>query len=166
MRKICAFCNAVILPGTSPDEPPSHGICRSCYNRFLAENGLNVMKFLEMLDAPVFLVDREVNILDANSLALAFVKKPADMVRGIICGKVLDCINACLPEGCGKTPRCPDCTIRNSVSRTYRTGTPVTAQQAVLVRNGHDAEETIHLNVSTRKDGNAVLLRLEPAAAA
>jgi hypothetical protein len=165
MRKICAFCSGVMDAGTSPDEPASHGICRSCYDRILHENGLDVLKFLNMLDVPVFLVDDDVNILEANSLARAFVKKPDNLIRGTICGKVVDCINACLPEGCGKTPACPDCNIRNSVELTYKTGTPLNAIQAMLIRNGDNSPETIELNVSTWKDGDAVLLRLEPVGA-
>jgi hypothetical protein len=84
-------------------------------------------------------------------------------VRKKICGKVLDCINACLPEGCGKTPFCPDCTIRNSVVQTFATGTPVNGRQAMFVRNQNNTEEKVHLNISTRKEGNIVMLRLKPA---
>ena len=116
MKKVCSFCDTVMDPGSSPDEPVSHGICKTCYDRMLRENGLNVMKFLNLMDVPVFLVDHDVNIIEANSRARAFVGKPDSQIRGIICGTVLDCINACMPEGCGKTPFCPDCNIRNSVN--------------------------------------------------
>ena len=103
MKIVCSFCNTEIRPGTTPDAPVSHGVCTSCYDRILASRRFNIRKFLNMLDAPVFLVDDDVNILAANTLALTTVKKPVALVQGIICGKVLDCINAYLPPGCGKT---------------------------------------------------------------
>jgi hypothetical protein len=162
MTTICSFCNTIIKPELVPAEPVSHGVCRSCYDRILAENGFNTRKFLDMLSAPVFLVDADVNILEANALALATVQKPFVLVRGKICGTVLDCINSYLPEGCGKTAFCPDCVIRNSVNLTYTTGKPVTSALAVICRNGNSPGKEIHLIVSTRKDGNVVLLRLQP----
>ena len=165
MKTVCSFCNTVIRPGKLPDEPVSHGICKACYTRILTSHGFNVRKFLNLLDAPVFLVDDDVNILAANSLAIAAVKKPVVQVTGKICGIVLDCINAFLPKGCGKTAFCPDCTIRKTVNETYATGNPVSRRPADLCRRNNEAEETVRLLVSTRKDGNVVLLRLEPAEA-
>jgi len=166
MRKICSFCKTVISPGTAPDDPISHGVCNSCYERILTEHRFNTRKYLDLLDAPVFLVDGDANVLAANSLAGAYVKAPFAEVRGSLCGKVLDCINSFLPKGCGKTDFCPDCTIRNAVTGTYTTGTPVSGKQAVLTRIVHGSEEALHVIISTRKDGNVVLLRLEPAPSA
>jgi hypothetical protein len=162
MKTICSFCNTIIRAGDSPDGPVSHGICRPCYDRILANNGFNVRKYLDLLDAPVFLVDDDVNILAANALAIAAVKKPVVQVREKICGKVLDCINANLPEGCGRTGFCPDCTIRSTVNETYATGHQVNRRPAVFCRRTGGKEETMSLLVSTRKDGGIVLLRLEP----
>jgi hypothetical protein len=164
MRTICSFCDTVISPG-GPSDPVSHGVCRSCYQRIMTEYGFDARKFLDQLDAPVFLVDDDVNILAANALALSIAKKPIARVRGKICGTVLDCIHALLPEGCGKTAFCPDCTIRNSVNLTYTTGKPVDKEPAVFCRKVNGMEEQVHLNVSTRIDRNIVLLRLEPVTA-
>ncbi|MGA8244295.1 MAG: hypothetical protein WB811_05170, partial [Methanoregula sp.] len=61
MRTICSFCNTTIRPGASPDEPASHGVCKSCYEQILTRYRLNIRKFLDMLDAPVLLVDNDVN---------------------------------------------------------------------------------------------------------
>jgi len=162
MKIVCTFCNRMIQAGSSPDEPVSHGICGSCYNQILNKYGFNIRKFLNMLDAPVFLVDSDVNILAANTLAIEMTKKPVGEVRGVICGKVLECINAYLPEGCGKTAFCPDCAIRASVNETYKTGLSVTRRPAVVRRKIRDTPEELHFFVSTQKDGAVVLLRLEP----
>ena len=166
MKTICSFCNVVISEGTSPDSRINHGVCTSCYTKILTEHGFNLQKFLNLLDAPVFLVDEDVNVLAANSLASAAIKKPLKDTTGQLCGNVLECINALLPEGCGKTPSCPDCTIRNSVNETYRTGAQITRRPADITRNNGDGNETAHLLISTRKDNGIVLLQLEFCAVA
>jgi len=163
MKTICSFCDTIIRPGTSPGDPVSHGVCKPCYDQILAKHGFNVRKFLDLLNAPVFLVDEDVNILAANTLAITTVKKPVAQVQGKIGGKVLECINAFLPEGCGKTPFCPDCPVRASVNETYATGQAVTRRPATLCRKAGNTDEKIRLFISTRKDGNVVLLRFEPA---
>jgi len=163
MKTVCSFCNAVIHEGDSPDDPVSHGVCESCYRKILTKHGFNIRKFLDMLEAPVFLVDDDVNILAANSLAIATVKKPVAQISGNICGRVLDCINAFLQPGCGKTTFCPDCTIRSSVNETYATGHTVNRRPALLTHRTHDTEKMVQILVSTRKDGEIVLLRLEAA---
>ena len=94
-------------------------------------------------------------------LILRFLKIGPIKKAGTSCGNVLECINAFLPEGCGKTPSCPDCTIRTSVNETYKNGTLITRRPAVITRKNGDSDETIRLFVSTRKDSGVVLLQLE-----
>lgn len=161
MKTICSFCNTVIEEGTAPEDQVSHGVCTACYHKILTEHGFNLQKFLNLLEAPVFLVDEDVNVLAANMLAVAAVNKPIEKTKGQLCGNVLECINAFLPEGCGKTESCPDCTIRNSVNETFRTGRPVSRRPATVTRKNGDSDETAHLIISTRKDNGVVLLQLE-----
>lgn len=162
MKAVCSFCNTEISPGTSPDDPVTHGVCPACYKRILADHGFNVKKILNQLDAPVFLVDADVNILAANASALALAGKPIALVQDTLCGDVLDCINAFQPDGCGRTALCPDCTFRNTVNETYATGRPVTRRPAALIRKTLNTSETLDFLVSTWKDGNVVMLRLRP----
>ena len=161
MKKICSFCGTIISPGTSPEDPVSHGVCKPCYARILEDDGFDIRLFLDMLEAPVILVDDDVNVLAANSLAIAVLGKPVELVRGTICGDVIECVNAFLPEGCGKTPYCPDCTIRSTVNETYKTGKNVTRRPAAFTRRTGNARETKNLLITTRKDRDIVLLRLE-----
>jgi hypothetical protein len=162
MKVICSFCTAVISPGRSPDDPVSHGVCTSCYNRILSSHGFNVRKFLDMLDAPVLLVDADVNIIAANALAIQTVRKPVSQIQGNLCGDVMECVNAFLPGGCGRTPECPDCTVRDSVNETYSTGHTVTRRSAIIRSRAGGRGKTMQLLISTQKDGDIVLLRLEP----
>lgn len=161
MKTVCSFCNAVIREGDSPDDPVSHGVCTSCYEKILSRHGFNIRKFLNMLDAPVFLVDNNVNVVAANTSALAIAGKPLAQVRGNLCGKVFECVNSLIPHGCGRTKFCPDCVIRSSVNETYRTGTRIERRPALIHRNLHGDIHPTPLLVTTQKDGEIVLLRLE-----
>ncbi|HXX56051.1 MAG TPA: hypothetical protein VEI81_08130 [Methanoregula sp.] len=157
MKTVCAFCNSIIDNGTSPGEPLNHGICGNCYREILADFGFNLKKFLDLLDAPVFLVDEDASVLAANSLAIEAFGKPVEFSQGRLCGNVIDCINALLPEGCGKTPACPDCGIRNAVNETFRTGKGIDSLPVEVHRKNRKPGRLL---VSTRKDNNIVLLRL------
>jgi hypothetical protein len=159
---ICSFCDTILEPGKLPDEPVSHGICRPCYERFILQYGFNVRKFLNLLDAPVLLVDSDVRILEANTLAQGILQKPVARVRGELGGRVMECVNAFLDGGCGKTEFCPDCPIRASVNETYTSGRPVSRRPASLCRRVENGVEKMDLLVSTRREGNVVLLRIEP----
>ena len=161
MKTICSFCNTIISEKPSSDKGANHGICESCFQKILSEFGFNLKKFLDMLDAPVFLVDSDGIVLAANTLATVSAKKPVALMKGKLCGDVLGCINTCLPQGCGKTANCPDCVIRSSVEETYNTGKEITRRSAMLIRNENSKKVKESFLVSTRKDGNAVLLRLE-----
>jgi len=164
MKTICSFCNEVVRPGKTPEDPVSHGICKACYNKILAEHGINIRKFLDMLDAPVFLVDNDVNVLAANAKAVEIAGKPLRMVTGNLCGEVFECRNAYLPGGCGKTVYCSGCAIRASVNQTNTTGIPVIRRPAVINRKEEQGGKT-RLYISTKKEGDIILLRVEPAVA-
>ena len=166
MKKVCAFCREVIEEGEPGNDATTHGVCSTCYRRLLAKYGFDLKKFLDLLDAPVFLVDSDVNVLAANSLALSLAGKPEREMAGKLCGDVLDCINAFRPKGCGKTDLCPDCRFRSSVEETFATGKAVTRRSSVLLRKNGETISEIPFLVSTRKDGDVVLLRIEPVAAA
>jgi len=162
MKTVCSFCDTVINPGTSSGDPVSHGVCSVCYDRILNEFGFNVKHFLDQLDVPVFIVDSDVNILAANTLALELAGQPMEKIRGNLCGEALKCINAVRPKGCGKTEYCPDCGIRSAVHETFTTGKPLVSRSAILVRRASETIEKIPFLVSTWKQGNVVLLRLQP----
>jgi len=165
MQVVCTFCGRVVKAGLSPDDPVSHGVCTECHDRILADFGFDTKKFLDQLDLPVLLVDGETRVLAANTPALVLMGKKNMMIRGTLCGDALACINARKPKGCGKTDVCPDCGFRESVRETYTTGRPVNRRAAVLIRQDGATLTNIPFLVSTRKDGNVVMLRLEPVKA-
>jgi len=159
MKTICSFCETVINPGKSPHDPVSHGVCDSFYRRIRREFGFDLRKFLDTLDAPVFLVDKNAIMVEANMKVITLTGKPLREINGQLCGKVLECLNAELKEGCGTTP---DCTIRSSVKETWTTGRPIENRIAVLRKTIRNLPVEQKFSISTCKDGEVVLLRLEP----
>ena len=70
----------------------------------------------DTIPAPVFIVDADVCIHDFNTTAEMFLgEEPAASLhkRG---GEAFHCIHS-VARGCGRSPRCRDCAIRNSVQR-------------------------------------------------
>ena len=75
----------------------------------------------------------------------------------------MECVYSRHPGGCGKTVHCEACAIRDSVTKTYRTGEPVVdavSYQEILAKDG---PKRIPLRISTVKTANSVLLKIAPA---
>jgi PAS domain-containing protein len=71
---------------------------------------------LNAIPSPVFIVDEDVRITDLNEVALAMSGQEKVAVLRRRGGEVLHCIHSTeVPEGCGRSPACKLCVIRNSV---------------------------------------------------
>jgi hypothetical protein len=161
MKRICAFCNRDLSPHTGDDDKISHGICSSCYNHVKASMGVDLKEYLNMLDRPVVLVDKDLHVLTANWKAHQFTDKEEPEMLGKLPGEVFECENAKLPEGCGHTVHCSGCVIRNSVNFTFQTGNPVNQHPAVLNQGVSGFSFPVDLLISTQKSGDVVLLKVE-----
>jgi hypothetical protein len=113
MKIMCAYCNTVMIPGDSPDEPVSHGLCDQCSQYVLADIGVDITKYFDMLEAPVFLLNQDVRLLGGSYEGARFIGKPLDELMDCLAGDVFGCRNASLPGGCGKTVCCSGCVIRS-----------------------------------------------------
>ncbi len=164
MLKQCAWCGDALddALGEGPSQPVSHGICAGC-ERELARGDFSVPleRFLESLDAPVLLVDMERGgrVRAANRAGFEAAGSSRERGRDRLLGEVFECANAVLPGGCGRTVHCSGCAIRDTVTRTARTGEAVTDVPATLTPEGADG--TIDLRISAERVGGHVLLRLD-----
>lgn len=163
MKYVCAYCNAVLRPESSGKDGVSHGICPPCYNHIKASLGVDLKEYLNMLDHPVYLVDDDVRILSANYKAWFLKGEKIPGVTDKRLGEVFECENAIKSDGCGKSVCCSGCAIRNSVTKTFKTGEPVIKKPASLVSGIKGVPTGIDLFVSTYKVGKAVFLKVEPA---
>jgi PAS domain-containing protein len=164
MKTICAWCNKVLTPGDEEPQHVSHGICPECVEYFFLERQgeQSMERFLNRLDAPVALVDWDVGILAANEKAAAALGKTPEQMAGKRGGDVIECSYARHPEGCGRSVHCEACTIRNTVTRTYRTGESFERVAGFRETvDGGGKKQWVRLAISTEKVRDVVLLRID-----
>ena len=163
MESICAWCHTV-LPATDCqcEGLITHGMCQECADYFRAVlDHPSLQEFLDRLGVPVLLVDDDVRILLASEMARKLLGKVKGAFEGHHGGDVIECANARLPGGCGKTLHCKGCAIRNSVQETYATGE---SHEKVLAHAnvvGTDGPIRTRFLISTEKVGQFVLLRID-----
>jgi PAS domain-containing protein len=147
-------------------QPISHGICEECAEKMLSGTRAKAREFLDGLDEPVFLADGDGRVRAANRRACSLVGKEAGDVEDQLGGDVIECVNARLPGGCGRTVHCEACAIRNAVSETIATGRPLTNVPASKdIRTDRGVVQK-RLFISTERAGTLVLLRIEEDLAA
>lgn len=69
---------------------------------------------------PAFVVDDDAHILDMNAAAALFCGQDVDQAYGLRTGHVLNCVHSAdVPDGCGGSPSCTRCVIRNSIKKYF-----------------------------------------------
>lgn len=138
-------------PGSVSGKAVTHGVCSACRKNLIPV-------FLDTLEGPTLLIGDDARAKSANSLAREKVGKDLGGIEETLLGDVFGCRNAGLPGGCGKTPECSSCTIRNTIEDTFKNGTLHESVPAVLRKPTGDVPTTI----STRRVKEGVLLMLLP----
>jgi PAS domain-containing protein len=162
--RICAWCTKPLDDkphDPADDQEITHGICDDCMSNIKAQMGVPLHEFLDGMNMPVILVDKYLNILDANENAKNFFGKPFERIRGIPCGEVFECENARLPGGCGDTIHCSGCAIRRLVTDTYRNNTIYQQVPAYLNRNELEKNRRLDMTISSENAGDIVVLRID-----
>lgn len=165
MKNVCAWCKKelddVHLESDPSNNQITHGICESCKEYFFGEHTHTLQGFLNMLEAPVLMVNEDGDVLLANDQALQTVKKDLSSVRNLRLGNVVECAHARLPEGCGNTVHCLACTIRGNITKTFTTGKSLKRTPAFLQQwQDNHIQRTDYL-ISTEKVNKVVLLRID-----
>jgi PAS domain-containing protein len=119
----------------------------------------------DAMPMPVFVVDEDVRILECNAAAVRLFGPDKQAIIKRRGGEVLHCVHAKeVPEGCGRTPVCPDCPVRKAVQAASR-GRRVTRQNAQmeLVAGGKTAKVDFQISCSpfTYERFTFILLVLE-----
>lgn len=87
----------------------------------VSTNESNFAKFiLSEMPLPVAIANSKVEVEAINIAAQNFFCLSSDEAHLRRCGEVLKCIHASQPEGCGGTPACKNCVLRNSVLRSLQ----------------------------------------------
>ncbi|MEW5773314.1 MAG: PAS domain S-box protein [Thermodesulfobacteriota bacterium] len=98
---------------------------------------------------PMVLVNRDARVADANYAAETLAGRKRASILGLLGGEVLRCLNASLPEGCGRTPACSNCPVRTQVMRTFASGEWVHHAEASLDALREGAPQRVHFLLST-----------------
>jgi PAS domain-containing protein len=162
MPKVCGFCETPIAEGEPATvEVLTYGMCQECFRHFLPQwKGQSFSEYLDRFEFPVFVTDDNVRIIAANQAMCRQLGIEKPEAVGLLGGRALECLNARLPGGCGKTDHCETCAIRNTVARVYATGHAVRDVPATLVRT----TGTVRLLISAEREKNAVKVTVRPAA--
>jgi hypothetical protein len=165
VKRICSWCNREIDSAddrsVSEDAPISHGICPDCVRQIFSHKRKDLSSFLDQFAGPVFLLNAEGRVITANEQGFAALRKKPEEVEGQLGGDAFDCKYAGLQDGCGKTIHCKTCTIRNTVTDTFRTGESHIKVPAYPDLSHITGENRIRFLISTEKQGEAVLLRID-----
>jgi len=114
--------------------------------QFLDE-GLHRVLF-DAMPLPVFVVDSDVNILEYNAAGARLLVEGWQTRKQRRGGDVLECLHATeSPEGCGGSPACSHCGLREAVNAAFR-GQPVTRQWAAMELNQRGKPTKVNLRVS------------------
>jgi hypothetical protein len=164
MHVVCSYCRRDM--GTKPplqDGGVTHGMCPPCGEHFGALwRGMSYGQYLERFRFPVILVEGEGRLVAVNTPACEALGRCASEMIGLLGGEAMECAHSRLPEGCGRTVHCSTCTIRNTVTRTQRTGEAMYQVPATLTRSA----QSMPLLISTAMEGPLVRVIIETQAGA
>jgi transcriptional regulator with PAS, ATPase and Fis domain len=127
---------------------------------------INMLRVVfDALPSLVFVVDQDVRIQEYNAAANDLLMAERKLALKSRAGQIFHCIHSIeAVEGCGRSPSCDDCAIRNSVNEAFR-GIRVVRRRAKieLIRDENIIE--IYVLVTTSpfyfKERSRVLLVIE-----
>lgn len=117
---------------------------------------------LDNISSAVFLVDNELRVQSFNNAFTTLFKTTDEKIMGQLCGNAIGCVFTILYQtDCGKTPKCGECNIRNSIIKSFLEKVPVYNQflERVFVRQ--NTETKLFFNFSTKYidyNGNTMVL--------
>lgn len=103
---------------------------------------------LDSLPLPIFLLDQDLRVLDANRSGLELLRGERGVALKRKCGEVFRCVHALeSPGGCGTTEFCQQCGIRSAVEEARRGGI-VYRKKLELTVAGGGSPERMHVLVT------------------
>lgn len=152
MLVICAYCRKTISDARGGGAcDVSHGMCQSCADHYeRLWNGMPLSEYLDTIPEPVIVLNGDGCVMGANQRLAAMLGRDRVEMRGLMGGEALACVHSLLPEGCGKTVHCRECTIRRAVQKVAKSGHPMNRVPAYL----QTKEGRVNLRISVKaKDG-------------
>jgi len=153
---------------------------RKAAEEALGKERENLRKIFDVVNIGLLLIDEEGVVSKVNNTVSLWLGKDISLSQNRQPGNIMGCVHALNdPAGCGHTPYCSNCLIRNTFERVLRTGEPAhnVEIQANLLLSGKNMNlwfevnvEPIILdgrrhailsmnNITTRKQAEEVLMR-------
>ncbi len=124
----------------------------------------NLQTIFKNIPTILLLINEEERVEMINHKGVTFSGKERVDMLGQLGGEVFDCIHSFKDEGCGRTPECATCPIRNQVMSTFKTGKSQIEVEGKMVFLLGGQEVTYHFIISTAlltiNESPAVLLSL------
>ena len=137
------------LPTASTRPAPPNDELRE-NQRSVAKEQANLRAVFDVVNVAMVLIDENGAVQRVNDTVSRWTGRSLAALGDVQPGDLLGCIHALdNSAGCGKTPHCAECPIRNTFERVLRTGQPL-----------HDVEADVILAV----DGKQVRLCVEASA--
>jgi PAS domain-containing protein len=107
-------------------------------------------QILNAIPTPVFLVDKDMFVLEYNQAAHHLLIAPARSQPGQRGGHVLSCLNATKrTEGCGRTPHCAKCGLRNALNKAREGERQIQTWATLrLVRDNESQDRVFRITIS------------------
>ena len=163
MLVVCAYCRKTISDERGGSCDVSHGMCGSCADHYeRLWSGMPLSEYLDTIDQPVVVVNGDGCVMGANQKLAQLLGRDRVELRGLMGGEAFACVHSLLPEGCGKTVHCRECTIRRAVQTVAKSGKPLKKIPAYLQTK--DGRVNLRISVAA-KDGlvRVVVEELKPA---
>lgn len=109
-----------------------------------SEIGWVVQTVVDAIPLPLFLVDRDVRILDLNKAASDLIGNGSEPKRFLRkrAGEILRCIHSKeSKQGCGASETCSSCMFRNAVNESITAGEPVRRKARMELIDGNETTE-------------------------
>lgn len=134
MKIVCSHCRKVLREQEPGDAGLSHGMCVDCSDHFgRLWRGMSISEYLDEIPVPILVVDgTRVRVAGANRTVAAALGVSREQLVGLRGGEAMACKHSRLPEGCGETVHCRECTLRRSVLEVARTGQTLSRVEAFL----------------------------------
>lgn len=110
----------------SPLRPESPGLHRAVMDAF---------------PSPVFIVDEDARILEANGEACREFPEASSPAGRKLCGFVLNCVHTRTTGDCGKGPTCQDCPVRQTIAAVRDSGRGISRKLSRMHLKGDASPE-------------------------
>ncbi|MFA5056818.1 MAG: hypothetical protein WC485_01780 [Opitutaceae bacterium] len=163
MKVVCAWCQKLLVEDAAKDAKISHGICEDCQRRMLG-GSVRFGDFLDRLDFPVLVTDRNLQVVEANRAAATIAGSSRTRLKAGSTGMAIECYNAGLPGGCGQTPHCHGCALRKTIADTHADGQTRSAVYIVPQAPDGSRGKILQFRFFTQKVGDSVMVVIEETA--